>query len=53
MNPLGRFLFGLPAAIPLLFMAMCMDFLLAPVSHKVKGDPPKDLADLAWKSLGI
>ena len=53
MNPLGRFLIGLPAALPLLAFAAWMDFMFAPVSHQIEGDPPQDLARVAWKILGV
>jgi hypothetical protein len=53
MNPIPRFLIGLPFAFPMLAFATWLDFMLAPVSHKIEGDPPKDIAEAAFKILGV
>lgn len=53
MNPLTRFMIGLPVALPMLAFATWLDFALAPVSHQLKTDPPQDIARVAWKILGV
>lgn len=53
MTPVTRFLIGLPVALPLLAFATLLDFVLAPVSDQIDGDPPQDLARVAWKILGV
>jgi hypothetical protein len=53
MNPVFRFLIGLPIALPLLAYATWLDFMLAPVSDKIEGDPPQDIAQVAWRILGV
>lgn len=54
MNPLiARAAITSPIWLSLLAFATFLDFMLAPVAHKIEGDPPKDIAEAAWKILGV
>ena len=53
MNPIHRFLFSLPFALPWLGLATVLDIMLAPISHKLDRDYPQEAAREAWKILGV
>lgn len=53
MDPLARYLITLPVTLPMLAFATWLDFVLAPVSHKLDDDYPAKVAEAAFEIMGV
>ena len=53
MNHIARFVFSLPITLPMLGFATFLDFVLSPISHKLKEDYPEKIAQAAFEIMGV